>query len=88
VKVSYSNRFRKAFQNKCRNNPALQEKFFRQLEIFLANPFHPALRTHKLSGKLRHLSSFSVDYDMRVIFSFVSKNEVILEDIGTHDEVY
>ena len=31
--------------------------------------------------------SRTVDYDCRVIFTFV-KNKVLLIDIGTHDEVY
>ena len=46
------------------------------------------LRTHKLTGQLNELWSFSIEYDLRVIFYFINDNEVILEDIGNHDEVY
>jgi len=58
------------------------------METFINEPYHPQLRTHKLSGQLKNLWSFSIDYDIRVIFYFVDKQHVIFENIGTHDEVY
>ncbi|MFN3851276.1 MAG: type II toxin-antitoxin system YafQ family toxin [Spirosomataceae bacterium] len=45
------------------------------------------MRTHKLSGKLKAFWSFSILYDLRVIFQFIDENTVFI-DIGTHDEVY
>jgi mRNA-degrading endonuclease YafQ of YafQ-DinJ toxin-antitoxin module len=56
--------------------------------MFAKNPFQPRLRTHKLTGKLDGLWAFSVNFDCRVIFKFLSKNEVLLIEIGGHDEVY
>ena len=56
--------------------------------LFLQDPYHVKLRTHKLTGALKDLWSFSIEYDLRVIFFFVKDNVVIFEDIGTHDEVY
>lgn len=58
-----------------------------------ADVFAPALGTHKLSGKLDGLQSYTCGYSCRVIFSIeqdtVTNSEVIvLLDIGTHDEVY
>jgi addiction module RelE/StbE family toxin len=58
------------------------------VELFKNNPFDPKLRTHKLSGKLKDLWSFSIEYDLRVIFSFAEQNKVIFVDIGGHKEVY
>ncbi|MBP6974073.1 MAG: type II toxin-antitoxin system YafQ family toxin [Syntrophorhabdus sp.] len=52
------------------------------------NPFSKQLRTHKLTGTLKGLWAFSVDYDTRVIFSFLTDDEILLIDIGSHDEVY
>jgi mRNA-degrading endonuclease YafQ of YafQ-DinJ toxin-antitoxin module len=34
------------------------------------------------------LWSFSVDYDCRVVFSFVEPERSLFVDIGTHDDVY
>jgi len=58
------------------------------MKLFSKEPFHPRLRTHKLSGKLEGLWAFSVSYDCRVVFEFINKNEILLIDIGGHDEVY
>ena len=56
--------------------------------LFQNNPQHPSLSTHKLSGALSQLQAFKVEYYLRIIFAWYSSTEVILEDIGTHDEVY
>ena len=53
-----------------------------------SNPFDPKLRTHKLSGKLKDLWSFSVEFDLRVVFQFVDDQQAYFIDMGTHKEVY
>jgi len=58
------------------------------VEMFMKDPFQPSLRTHKLTGRLKGLWAFSVSFDCRVIFKFLSKTEILLIDIGGHDEVY
>jgi len=60
------------------------------LKIFVTDPFHQLLKTHKLSGKLKGLWSFSVEYDVRVIFYFTKDNpkKAVFVDIGTLREVY
>lgn len=66
----------------------LEQKFWQKVEIFIHNPFDKQLRTHKLSGKLKDLWSFSIEYDLRIIFYFVDDTHVVFMDIGSHDEVY
>jgi mRNA-degrading endonuclease YafQ of YafQ-DinJ toxin-antitoxin module len=56
--------------------------------VFCNNPYDLSLKTHKLSGDLEGLWSFSVNYEIRVIFKFIGKNKVLLIDVGTHEEVY
>ena len=41
-----------------------------------------------VDSTLKGLWAFSVDYDTRVIFSFLKDDEVLPIDIGSHDEVY
>jgi mRNA-degrading endonuclease RelE of RelBE toxin-antitoxin system len=53
-------------------------------QLFEENPFHPLLRTHKLTGVLSGLWSFSVDFRHRVIFEFLSGREVLLLRVGNH----
>lgn len=62
--------------------------FERRIGLFIEEPFGASLFAHKLSGKLEGLWAFTISYDCRVIFKFLSESEVLLIDIGSHDEVY
>ncbi|MBM2816502.1 MAG: hypothetical protein HW421_3264 [Ignavibacteria bacterium] len=88
VEVTFYTSFIKAYKKKIKNNSILEDKFIEKFEIFKIDPFDSRLKTHKLTGALNELYSFSIDYDIRVIFSFFTDNQVIFEDIGNHDEVY
>jgi mRNA-degrading endonuclease YafQ of YafQ-DinJ toxin-antitoxin module len=60
------------------------------LDLFILDPIEAKLKTHKLSGKLKDLWSFSIGNDFRVVFYFTTDKprKAIFVDIGTHDEVY
>jgi len=61
------------------------------LELLAEDAFHLQLRTHKLKGKLRGSWACSAGYDLRIVFKYVQHEEteaILLETIGTHDEVY
>ena len=88
IEVGFSSSFKKAFKRRIRFSKDLENRFWDRLEIFMNSPYDARLKTHKLSGELKDLWSYSVEYDIRIIFSFVNKNKVLLVDIGTHDEVY
>ena len=88
MKVSFSSNFKKAYKKRIRFDVEKQLKFIECLALFMNAPYHPKLRTHKLIGELKELWSFSIEYDLRVVFYFISDTEVIFEDIGTHDDVY
>jgi len=80
--------FRKAFRRKVRGNKNLEVRFRDRVVIFQTNPFNPRLKTHRLSGQLEGLWSFSIDYDVRVVFSFTEPDRALFVDMGSHDEVY
>jgi len=88
MKVAFSKSFKRAFKRKIRQTPLLEKKFWTKTELFLSSPFHQSLKTHKLSGKLAELWSFSVTHDLRVIFYFETDEKSVFIDIGSHDEVY
>jgi len=61
------------------------------LEIMSINVFDPRLRTHKLKGDLQDSWACSVGYNLRIVFRFVEyqgSEAILLESIGTHEEVY
>jgi mRNA-degrading endonuclease YafQ of YafQ-DinJ toxin-antitoxin module len=63
------------------------------MKLLQQDPFLPKLKTHKLKGILEGNWACSVDYDLRIVFDFVKnqvtdETEILLINIGTHDEVY
>jgi mRNA-degrading endonuclease YafQ of YafQ-DinJ toxin-antitoxin module len=72
-----------------RRHPHLEgllEDIFRQLEM---DPFAPRLRLHPLKG--RHAGKYAIrmTYEYRIVLILkITEKEIILLDIGTHDEVY
>ena len=71
-----------------KKHPDLISKFETKLTLFSSEPFHPALKTHNLSGNLKEYWALSITYEYRLVFKFICENKVLLVDIGTHDEVY
>lgn len=53
------------------------------------DPFQPHLRYHHLSGKLKGLEAISITHGYRITLTvLITEKEIILLDIGSHDEVY
>jgi len=88
INLVWGSSFKRAYRKVTEANPSLKPKITQALERFSNAPFHPSLRTHKLSGKLKGLSAFIVEYDCRIVFRFLDGEDVLLIDIGKHDEVY
>ncbi len=88
MKIAFSQSFKRTFKKKIKNNTQIEELFWEKVKKFINNPFDRELKTHKLSGNLKDLWSFRIDYDIRVIFFFEGNNKAIFIDIGSHDEVY
>jgi len=74
-----------------RKHPQVANEIRNTLELLAEDAFYPRLRTHKLKGKLEGSWACSVGYDLRIVFSFVQyegDEAILLETIGTHEEVY
>ena len=63
LKILWDAGFKKSYKKKVEHSVNLKNKFERAISLFAHKPFHPTLRTHKLSGMLDGSWSFSVDYD-------------------------
>ncbi|HGJ67078.1 TPA: type II toxin-antitoxin system mRNA interferase toxin, RelE/StbE family [bacterium] len=88
MEIIWGSSFKKAYKKITKADPQLKNKIIKCLGLFANDPFHSSLNTHKLSGKLKDLWAFSVDNDCRVVFNFLDDGNVIMVDIGKHDEVY
>ncbi len=82
---SYIRRARK-FLRKHTEIHSQYEKTLRLLEL---DPYHPSLRTHKLEGRLQGLFSVSVNMSYRIVMELeIYDEEIILINIGSHDQIY
>ena len=74
-----------------RRQPDYAQQLLLTLRLLEADPYAANLRTHKLKGKLSDSWACSGGYDLRLVFSFTKyqgKPAILLETVGTHDEVY
>ena len=73
IKVAYSPAFHRTYKKIFKNNSSKQILFQQKISLFLQDPFHPQLHTHKLKGTLKDFYSFSIEYDLRVILYLIPK---------------
>lgn len=72
-----------------KKHPDLRPRFAKVLADLQTDPFLPALELHSLSGKLTGCHAVSLTYSYRIVLTLVvSEHEIILLDIGSHEEVY
>lgn len=88
IEIAFNQLFKRAFKRRIAGNVERERRFRSKLEAFAQNPFESSLKTHKLSGKLKDYWSFSVEYDLRIVFYFAEETAVVFIDIGSHREVY
>lgn len=91
--LNWSTTFKRAFKKIVKTKPASEDKIISAMKLLESDPFHPKLKSHKLQGILEDNWSCSAAYDIRIIYCFVKnpisgETEILLIDIGSHEEVY
>lgn len=72
-----------------RKHPDLRQALRDTLDDLNRDPFQPKLKLHSLSGNLGGAQAVSLTYSYRLTLQVrVTEQEVVLLDIGSHDEVY
>lgn len=72
-----------------KRHPELEKQYLKTLQLMEANPFHPSLRLHPLSGRLSGLHSVSINLSYRITLEFlIQEQEIIPVNVGDHDSVY
>jgi Txe/YoeB family toxin of Txe-Axe toxin-antitoxin module len=66
----------------------IQVKAAQRTELFKTNPFHPSLKTEKLSPKGFDVWSFRIDFSYRIVFKFISESIAEFRFIGHHSDIY
>lgn len=72
-----------------KQHPELRQQYLKTLQLLNANPFHPSLRLHALSGKLQGLHSVSINLSYRITLELLIQDERIIPvNVGDHAAVY
>ena len=64
---------------------AFLPEVFEKIELFKDVKNHQSLKVHKLHGALSDYYGFSINYQTRIVFQYLTKKEVVLMAIGDHD---
>jgi addiction module RelE/StbE family toxin len=87
--VITSEKFLRQARRFFKKHPDLKPRFATTIDALQQDPFQPALALHPLSGKLAGCHAISLTYSYRITLTLlITDKEIILLDIGSHDEVY
>lgn len=88
-KLIYTNSYNKRASKFFKKHPDLIGQYEKTLKLLELNPYHPSLRLHALKGKLKDLSSVSINISYRITLEMIIvEKEIILVDVGQHNQVY
>ncbi len=88
-KIIFTQSYEKRAKKFIKKHPELSSQYEKTLKLLEINPSHPSLRLHKLEGKLSELYSVSINISYRISLEFyISDDEIILINVGSHNEVY
>ncbi len=72
-----------------KRHPELKAQYSKTLALLEANPHHPSLRLHALSGRLAGLHSVSIKLSYRITLELLIQDQQIIPiNVGDHDAVY
>jgi mRNA-degrading endonuclease YafQ of YafQ-DinJ toxin-antitoxin module len=72
-----------------KRHPELKTQYTKALALLEANPQHPSLRLHALSGRLLGLHSVSINLSYRITLELlIQDRQIIPINVGDHDAVY
>ncbi len=72
-----------------RRHPELSDLFKDVVQLLETDPHAPQLRLHPLKGVHQGKHSVRINYEYRIVLILkIIDKEVILLDVGSHDEVY
>ena len=87
--VSTTPHFERRLTRFIRRHPRLAGRLGRVITSLEADPFQPQLELHPLRGELGGLHAVSLTQAYRIVLRLdADRHEIVLRDIGSHDEVY
>ena len=88
-RLVYPDSYIKRAKKFLRKHPEIHNQYRKTLELLELDPYHPSLRLHALEGRLKDLSSVSINMSYRIVLELeIRGKEIILINVGSHDQVY
>lgn len=88
VRIKRSKEFKKHYKTRILSHKNLRKRYKERLELFVQSRKDPVLQDHKLRGKFKGMSAFSITGDIRVIYYERGENYFVFLDIGSHAQIY
>ncbi len=87
--IDQTETFQRTAQKFFKKHPELLVKFGEVITTLQHDPFSHTLKTHKLKGDLSAYHACRLTYEYRIVLTLIMNDEqIILMDIGSHDDVY
>ena len=87
--VTASEKFLRQSSKFFRKHSDLKTRFAATVSALQQDPFQPGLGLHQLTGKLSGCHAVRLTYSYRITLTLlITEKEIILLDIGSHDELY
>ena len=74
----YPDSYNKRAKKFLRKHPEIHTQYRKTLELLELNPKHPSLRLHDPGGRLKGLSSVSINMSYRIVLGLMIKDEEII----------
>ena len=72
-----------------KQHPDALNQYAKTLALMEINPHHPSLRMHNLEGRLNGLQSVFINLKYHItIETIVTEKDIILVNVGDHNQVY
>ena len=85
MRIEFHKHFKKRYK---KIPPKISSQFKERLFLFEAEPFHPLLNNHPLTGDRKGQWSINITGDWRAIYIFKDENTVVFIEIDTHSNLY
>lgn len=77
--IIYPDSYNKRAKKFLRKHPEIHNQYRKTLQLLELDPYHPSLRLHSLEGRLKGLSSVSINMSYRIVLEFeIIDREIML----------
>lgn len=84
-----TNHFLRRARKFLKKHPELERRFSEVVDALGRDPYQPGLEYHRLGGRLKGIQAVSINISYRITLTVsITEKEIVLLDVGSHDDVY